>query len=136
MFRSVLAHVSLLAVLVHLHGDCCAMHFPGCESHAAESLAAGSPDAGHGEHHGDHRLPASPADEPSHDDCHDSHAAAAMSQAVKAPAPQASGCWVLSLAAKSAAGSTRAHCLAATERRSCSCPLALRADLRSQALLN
>src|SRR5688500_17082282 len=76
MLRSVIVHVSLSAMLLHLAGGHCALHLPACEHHCHEHA----------------NQPAAP---PVHDDCHESHSSAVVSQTVEPPSPSAAFGFVL-----------------------------------------
>lgn len=118
MLRSVIAHVSLCAMLLHLAWGHCAHHLPACQSHCHE----------HAEQ---------PAEAPAHDDCHESHASAVLSQATAAPSP--SGVGMRFVPSDVAVACTPIPCL----RTSAFCcnadplrPLPLRAHLLLGVLLN
>ena len=130
MIRSVITHASLLAVLVHLHWGGCAYHLPACEQQAAAAPCH------HGHDHGPADDASLPIDLPVHDDCHESHSSAALSQALVAPAPDSEGCVALAIVLRVATAD--AHFLGgvAISRADEYPPLPLRAYPRSQALLN
>jgi hypothetical protein len=118
MLRSVIAHVSLSAMLLHLAWGHCAFHLPACERHCHE----------HAEQ---------PAEAPPHDDCHESHAAAVVSQATAVPppggvAPHCVPCLVAMPCSPLACLCNSAFCGNADPLR----PLPLRAHLRLGVFLN
>jgi hypothetical protein len=118
MLRSVIAHVSVLAMLLHLTVGHCAHHLPACEEHGHE--------------HADE-----PSDAPAHDDCHESHASAVMSQPAEAPAPAGDGLLIVApdaaIACAAAACRTPGAFDCPTDPLR---PLPLRAHLRLGVLLN
>jgi hypothetical protein len=129
MLRSLVTHVSLLAVLVHLHWGGCTFHLPACEEQPAVAHCD------HGHHHlpADHELP---ANAPAHDDCHESHASAAVCQAVAVPAQEPGGLYLLPAMATADGLAWEVSLTASVGRTGETCPLPLRASARSQVLLN
>jgi hypothetical protein len=124
MLRRIVSHVSLFAVLLHLHWGCC-VHLAACEQ---AQVAA---DCCHKHEH-------APADKPvipSHDDCHESHAEAMISAPLAVTSPDGMAAFVADFCPSSA---QLAHtepvtfCVHADEPA----PLPLRAGVRSPALLN
>jgi hypothetical protein len=77
MLRGVFSHLSLFAVLLHLHWGCY-VHLAACEP------TAFAPVCSHEHEHSPARLP----DAPTHDDCHESHADAVLSAPLVAPSPE------------------------------------------------
>jgi len=130
MLRSVITHTSLLAVLVHLHWGGCAYHLPACQN---ESRAA---PCRHGHDHEAAEDGHVPAGLPPHDDCHETHSSAALSQAFVAPAPDGYGCVALAIVLRGATAAAHVSSGAAIHRADEYPPLPLRAYPRSQALLN
>jgi hypothetical protein len=122
MIRGCIAHVSLCAMLLHLALGHCALHLPACEAHGH-----------HGHHHADE-----PAHVPAHDDCHESHSSAVVSQAVAAPPPPDTWLHAVPPAAADAAlsSSGRAELSAFLCNGDPARPLPLRAHLRLGVLLN
>ena len=118
MLRSIIAHVSLSAMLLHLAWGHCTLHLPACDNHC--------------HHHADE-----PAEAPAHDDCHESHSSAVISQATTAPPPSDAGAPLLTPAV--IANGSSASCLV-TAASVCDAdplrPLPLRAHLRLGVLLN
>jgi hypothetical protein len=130
MPRSVVSHISLLAVLAHLHVVDCAHHLPACERQEVPAVCH------HGHHHHATDSPELPPDVPAHDDCHGSHMTAIVSHAAAAPSPDDAGAFVLPAVAITASGASCFESAVVFYRRQDPYTLPLRADMRMDVLLN
>lgn len=125
MLRHIISHLSLFAVLLHLHWGCCA-HLAACEQ------AQPTVDCCHGHDHDAADQPVIPA----HDDCHESHADAVLSAALVAPSPDGIAALIPVDAAAVTAQFAASISSASFGHADDLGPLPLRASPRSPVLLN